>query len=436
MKRLGLEEVYEWGLLWVLFVIVLHAPLSVGLGQLFPDYAAPIKAWKEVLFALLAVIGAVVVTRRQLWRPILSSRLVQLALGFMILHGVLAVFTFHNLAMTLAGLLIDLRFIAVFVLMYGLILLRPAAINRLMKVVAAGAVIVVGFGVLQITVLPDDILSHIGYSDSTIAPYITIDRNPDFVRINSTLRGPNPLGGLMVVYIALIAAYVVRKRAGLTATRLGVSIGAVAASIAVLFASFSRSAYAAAIVAPLVAVMTSQRLSKRVVAVVVGSVVMMGVVLAIVSSTSWFSNVVLHVNPTSTVASKSDSAHLASLKSGAAHITSMPFGGGIGSTGSASLYDHNQSNDFIVENEYFFVAHESGWVGLILFVLLFGGTLVALYRRRANWVALGTFAAGIGLVIIGVLLPVYTDDTLAIVWWALAGAAVVAPKRIMEARHE
>jgi hypothetical protein len=67
---------------------------------------------------------------------------------------------------------------------------------------------------------------------------------------------------------------------------------------------------------------------------------------------------------------------------------------------------------------------------------LFIGTLIALYKRRFSWIALGTFGAGVGLAIIGLLLPVWTDDTIAVIWWGLAGAVCALPRRIMKGTHE
>jgi hypothetical protein len=431
MKQLRLEVVYEWGLLAVLLLIVVHAPLVVGLGNLYPEFAMPIKAWKEIILAVLAVIGAVLAVRHGVGKVLLTNRLIILAALFTGLHLGLAAFNNHDFPTTVAGLLIDLRFIGMFVLMYLLILIRPEAMGRVIRTVALGAAIVIGFGLLQITVLPDDILTHIGYSDSTIRAYTTIDRNPDFVRINSTLRGPNPLGALMVVYLALIVAYLARRPITAAWKRSAGILVAILGSVAVLFASFSRSAYIAVVAALVAVALVHRRISRRGAAIAGGVLVVLVAGLVAVSSTAWFSNVVLHVNPDSTVVSKSDSGHAASIRTGAERLISQPFGGGIGSTGSASLYDTDTSNDFIVENQYFFVAHESGWLGLLLFVMLLVGTFLELYRRRASWVALGIFAGGIGLAIIGLLLPVWTDDTTAIVWWGLAGAAIAARPRII-----
>jgi hypothetical protein len=71
-----------------------------------------------------------------------------------------------------------------------------------------------------------------------------------------------------------------------------------------------------------------------------------------------------------------------------------------------------------------FIAHEAGWLGLLLFIAIFGLVMVRLWHARADWLALGVFASGIGLALIGLLLPVWVDDTVAIVWWALAAVAI------------
>ena len=78
----------------------------------------------------------------------------------------------------------------------------------------------------------------------------------------------------------------------------------------------------------------------------------------------------------------------------------------------------------IIENQYLFIAHEVGWPGLALFVALFVMILVRLWKFRSDWLALGVLASGIGLALIGLLLPVWADDTVSIIWWGLAGLAI------------
>ena len=77
----------------------------------------------------------------------------------------------------------------------------------------------------------------------------------------------------------------------------------------------------------------------------------------------------------------------------------------------------------IIENQYLFTAHELGWLGLIIFLFIFGLIMKRLWKLRSDWLALGVFASGLCLAVIGLLLPVWVDDTVAIIWWGLAAIA-------------
>lgn len=424
MKRVSLTGVYEWGLLAVLALIVLHAPLSVWLGTVFPDAEFAVKAWKELILGLLAIAACVLVARRKAWTELSRDWTLRLAATFVAIHLVLVPLMGGDVQSIVAGLMIDLRFVAMFVLAYVAARLIPGFTTRAVRVVAAGAVVAIGFGLLQITVLPDGILRSIGYSSDSITPFTTIDKNPDFVRINSTLRGPNPLGAMMVIYGALTAAYVVYRVSKQDQRRRLVGILSLAGSVAVLFASYSRSAYVAFGAAIAIVVLAAVRLSRRMVLAGVASLLVLAAGLAVVSNTDWYSNVILHEDPESTVVAKSNDEHVQSLATGAYRFATQPLGAGVGSTGSASLYDADTSNDTIIENYYFFVAHESGWLGFGVFIALFVLVMTGLWRQRRDWVAIGLFGSGVGLALIGVLLPVWADETVALTWWALVGAVL------------
>jgi hypothetical protein len=147
--------------------------------------------------------------------------------------------------------------------------------------------------------------------------------------------------------------------------------------------------------------------------------------LLAVKGSSFISNVILHENPNGGSSVSSNDGHVASLLHGLAQLVHQPLGAGIGSTGSASLYG---SSPTIVENQYLFVAHEAGWLGLLLFMVLSILLLVRLWQRRQDWVSLGVYASGIGLLFIGLLLPVWADDTIAIIWWGLAAIALASER--------
>ena len=425
MKLAWLTSVYAVILLIIFGGIVVHAPLTVWLGTVFPDYSPLIKSWKEILMIPAALLAGVLVTRQGLWRELSRDWLFRLIVAYALLHIVLAIILPQDTLAQLAGFAIDLRYVLFFGLVYVLIRLAPQWRKQIVYVGAIGAVIVVGFATLQLF-LPKDTLSYIGYSKQTIAPYLTVDENPDFIRYSSTLRGPNPLGAYAGIVLGMITALLVRRKLPLERKRVLWATGAITAcSLVAVWINYSRSALVAAIVTVLIVlgVTMLRRMSRRAWLVVgVVFVILVGS-LAAAWESNFVSNVILHENPTTGAEVSSNDGHVESLIFGVGRLVAQPLGAGIGSTGSASLYDDDEGG-VIIENQYLYIAHETGWLGLALFVAIFGLIMVRLWRARDDWLALGVFASGVGMALIGLLLPVWADDTVAIVWWALAATAL------------
>lgn len=145
--------------------------------------------------------------------------------------------------------------------------------------------------------------------------------------------------------------------------------------------------------------------------------------IVILRDSSLVQNVILHDNPTTGSFVDSNTAHVDSLDQGLERVILQPFGAGIGSTGSASL---NSDNPLIIENQYLLIAHETGWFGLGLFLIIYILIMQRLYSYRRDWLALGVFASGIGLAVIGLLLPVWADDTVSLVWFGLAAIVLAS----------
>lgn len=411
------------GILLVIFGgIVLHAPLSVGLQSLFPAAELLVKSWKEILMILAGLLVVVTVTRRKQWE-ILRSPLVLLIGLYAALHLVLIPAFPSEAASVIAGLMIDLRYLFFFVLVYVAIRMYPQLRRAFVGTFVAGALIVVSFAILQVTVLPHDILKYIGYSETTIMPFLTVDQNMDFVRISSTLRGPNPLGAFALIVLTLLTAFWFRgnhrqfKHPMFVLAVLGVG------GLVALWASYSRSALIAALVAiGLVGlIVAGRKLSKLAWLGLAVGVLALGGVLFAARGTEYVSNVILHENIHEGGDVNSNEGHVDSLSDGVTRMLRQPLGGGIGSTGSASLYT---DSPLIIENQYLFIAHEVGWIGLVLFLMIFWRVLKELWARRTDWLGLGVFASGIGLALIGLLLPVWVDDTVSIIWWGLAAVVI------------
>ena len=431
MKHNFFERVLVGILLVVAGLIVVHAPLVVWLGTVWPDWAQQVKAWKEILMAMALVLLIVVAARRHKVSELLHDRVMQLSLVFAGLHFALVGLFDSDITQAGAGLLIDLRYVLYFVLVYGTLRLLPGYRRLFIKVFVVGAVVVLGFSLLQQFVLPRDVLANIGYGKDTISPYLLVDDNPTYVRINSTLRGPNPLGAYAVIVLGLLAAIAVRRKLG---RRDWVVLGAFALAAGLtLGASYSRSSLIGAVVALVVAVFGAAvgKVRRRLGwGLAVAAVVFAGGLFALRDS-SFVANVVLHDNPTTGARTDSNAGHAQSLVHGLNLAISEPLGAGIGSTGSASL---GTDQSLIIENQYLFVAHEAGWAGLALFVWLFVEVMRRLWVGRKSALALGVFAGGCGLAVIGLLLPVWVDDTVSIVWWGLAAVAI-AGGRHARAHH-
>ncbi len=424
MQRFFLEYLPAWLFLVIFGFIVIHAPFSVWVGTTYPDVALAVKAWKELAICIVLAIVALDVTLRRRWTQVLRDPIVWLSVLYCALHIImLGVYPPANNDVVVAGLMIDLRYIVYFALAYVFLQLYPEYRPSFIRIGIVGACIVVGFAALQL-VLPKDILATIGYSEATIQPYLTVDKNPDFVRFNSTLRGPNPLGAYAVIALTGAAAWLIGKRwRGISLQqKIGFVVFCLASSIA-LWVSYSRSAYVGLSVSLFVLFLAAfgYAIKRKQWLISAALVVVLGLGAFAARDTTFFKNVVLHDNPTTGAAIDSNTAHMTSLGDGIAKSLTEPLGTGIGSTGSASLFGDAGS---IIENQYLMIAHEAGWMGLGLFLTLFCLVLYRLFRAPWDWLTLTVLASGVGLAVIGFFLPVWADDTVSIIWWGLAAVAL------------
>ena len=417
-------RVIKWAFVVVLVGMAIHTPATVLVESHWPNYELLAKSWKEIVLG-----GVLLLLVWQAWRvgklgELLRDKFVVVVALIAALHVVLLLAFDNSYVSELAGLLIDLRYYLLFIELYAATRLMPSLRRPVLVAATVGCAIVIGFGVLQATILPKDILSPLGYSDATIKPYLTVDLNDKYIRINSTLRGPNPVGAFAVLTLSLLLAWAAARRFVLHSIwhKIVWASGAVA-SVIVLYASQSRSAWLALVAAAgalLVGILPKRTAVYSVAGLAVAGGLLVGG-LFVLRDNPTISHLFFHSNPAGGSPEKSDQGHWTSLQDGVEAAAKAPAGEGIGSTGSASLLS---DKPVIIENQYLFMAHESGWLGLLLQLLLGGMVLVGLWRQRRDWLALGLFASGIGLALIGLLLPVWVDDTVSLYWWGLAGLAV------------
>lgn len=433
MKRALFEYIPAWLLLAIFGFIVLHAPVTVFVSAHWPDISLYAKAWKELLMLLAGVLIAADYAVSGRWRGVIRDKVLWAAGAFIGVH-LLAVFVSDGSWQSIvAGLMIDLRYVAYFVLVYLFIRRYPQYQPSFLRVGLVGGAIVVGFALLQL-VLPHDFLKYLGYGPDTIEPYLTVDKNYDFIRQISTLRGPNPLGAYAVMVVAGAVAFVATgaHRKISDRAKLLFALFAVGGPVA-LWVSYSRGALLGAGVAVAIVLLVAlgRKLSRTMWLWVAGVAVLSLGVLYLVRDTTFFQNVVLHNNPTTGAVIDSNQGHVDSLEAGIERTLAEPWGAGIGSTGSASLFG---DDPIIIENQFLFIAHEAGWLGLVAFAALIGCVLTQLWRRHADWRALVVLASGVGMLVIGLFLPVWVDDTVSIVWWGFAAAIIALEGRAHHAR--
>lgn len=411
-------------------VILVLAPvwafISVWAGSSFGHYTA-VRLILEILLALLALlaIGILIIDRKLSSKFINQKWFWPLAafIALEIIWGIVAHFS-HNVSLKALGYawIVDLRYLLFFATVFIAASKSGWLISHGRELIFIPAIIVAIFAVLQFFVLPLNFLQHFGYSTKTIFPYETINHNQNFPRVMSFTRGANPLGAYLLVIITLLAAWLTKNK-----SRLLVSGGLILTILALIF-SFSRSAWLGVVVSLILLgwlLIKSSRVKKIALAgaaVIILIIVLVGLGL---HNNAQFQNYFLHTQNHSASKISSNQGHVAALESGWHDFSIEPLGKGPGTSGPASVYNHD-APPRISENYYLMIGEEDGWLGLALLLAFF--VLIAIeFTRSKNKLSMALLAGFIGLAVINLFLPAWTDVTLAYVFWGLA-AIVFAGK--------
>lgn len=411
----------------VLAAVPFHAFLTVWGSTLLGHYTA-LRLWDEILLTILCIVLAVWLVRdRSLWRRFAGQLLPRLiaAYGLLVLGLGVAPLLKHEVTMRALGygLIVDLRFL-IWLLAVWLVASRSDWLQQhWRRLVFWPLAIVAAFAIWQFFVLPADFLTHFGYDkDITVAPYTTINQDTQTIRAQSFLRGPNPLGAYVALCLTLLLAIVTWTKRSWRVALLGLLAGLA------LFLSFSRSAWLGAFMAAVLVGwwrLKVRRARTVLLVVILGFVLFLGSSFVLLRHSSGVQDALLHVNAGSTARQTSNEGHASAFRSGLDDLVSEPFGRGPGTAGPASWYNasHGVRNS---ENYFLQLGQEVGWAGLLLFLAINVVLAMELWRRRANRLALGLLAALVGLTLVNQLAYAWADDTLAYLFWGLAGVALAA----------
>ncbi len=429
----------QWGIVAIFVVAPFYAPLTVWLASHVQHFDF-LKIWKEIALTALGVILLIFSVAH--YKQIKSLFRDKLFLSFfMYICLTLVVGAFDLLSGRVArdaviyGLLINVRLIGFFALTFLSVVFKELHLRfswRKLVFIPAGLVII--FGLLQLTVLPKDVLTHIGYSKNTIVPYQTVDNRPDFVRVQSTLRGPNPLGAYLTLIIILATCSLLADKKARHRKQWALFI--IAAGV-VLFGTYSRSAWVGLALgfATILFARYRQKFSRGfLIACTVLGVVAFGTLFGLRHNYA-VENVLFHSSQRSSSAESSNEQRTRGLEGGSRDVLNQPLGGGIGSAGPASRRNVGKPAR-IAENYFLQIGQEVGIIGLGLFLVINIILLARFWDQRTTVLGLGMLASLVGLTFINFVSHAWTDDTLAYVWWGLAGIALAQPVILNKKRKQ
>ncbi len=462
VKKDSLAAFITAGVAAILVLIPFHAFLTVWAASMFGHYTL-LRLWKELLLVLLVLASGWLVWRqRSLWHELRRSWLFRLMLAYVLLQILLglAAYTRHEVNRTALGegLIEDVRLMLIFFVAWVAASCSPWLRGHWQKLVLVPAAIVVVFGLLQAFVLPANFLGHFGYGPATIRPYELVDLNPNFVRVQSTLRGANPLGAYLVLIItAVISIYlgarsrkhearpadqgpkktVIPAKAGIQSnrnyflsgpsvkSRMTISIGV--ASLVVLYFTYSRTGYIGAMLAVAAIIwlsVTNAELRRWLLVAAVAVFVVFGGLVLVLRHNATFEDAVFHTSQQSRSPQSSNQNRTSALQGGLHDVAHEPLGRGPGTAGPASV--HNNHPARIAENYYLQIGQETGWLGLALFLAINFLVAKELWMRRidSDGLPIVLLASLAGITVINLLSHAWADDTLAYLFWGLAGVAL------------
>lgn len=418
-------------LISLIFILLpFHAFLTVWAASIFDHYTA-FRLWKEVLIAL-ALLGVLylLLFDRKVRHHTMRRKLTWLIVGYIIVQLGAGLWAWNQGDVTLKamlyGVLLNSRFLLFFLLGWAIAIRTDRFERRWPKLMLWPAVLVVVFGLLQVFALPPDFLRHFGYGAATIEPMHTINDNEDFLRYASTLRGPNPLGAYLLIPISALVVLLVRFPKSWNWTK-GLLL---AGSLAMLFFSFSRSAWIGAVVSIVFAAAVALRRERwyryRWQFAGVGAALAVAGLVGIfaLQDNRHFQNFIFHTEDNSVVAVSSNDDRAVAIQDGLRDLRDDPLGDGPGTAGPASVYNDETR---ISENYYLQLGQETGWLGLGLFLAITLVVAYLLWTRRQTTLALSLLAALVGISVVNLMSHAWTDDTLAYIWWGLAGLAIGTP---------
>ena len=424
--------------LWIWYGLLAYLPLhiflSTWIGTNFGVLPAA-KVAKDVvlLMGFLLALLANFLNKDSSWKMLLKDSLVKIILAYGLLNLVLVLVRPTDGDAELLGLVYNTRFLLffLFVILLSKIIDQEQLRVRSTTIVLTVAVPVLLFGIFQYTLLPNNALTHIGYSrENGVLPAFFIDDKPDLERVMSTLRDPNSFGSYLLIIGALGLTLLFKKPKSIVSSHFYFPLILTLLTTMCLWFTFSRSAWLGFMLMTIVVGwlahkrQTSHIVKRFAIPLFVGIVVVVGVLVT--QRNSYFvQNIVFHADQ-STVLEDPNQLRARFWRESLTNITNDPIGSGPGTAGLTSIRNDLQGVK-LNENYYLQIASELGVLGLVLFL----GIVIIVAKRlhsqavSGDWLAIAVFASFVGLVITNFFVHIWSNEAVAYTWWGLATLLII-----------
>lgn len=405
----------------ILVLLPFHAILTTWAASNFEHFDL-FRVWKEIiLLAILPLVLFLAVSNAKLRKWLLSSWALRLYAVYVLLYISFGLWAESQGRVYYGAVLytwiINLRFIGFFFICAIIASGSSFLIRNWRVILMAPAALVVFFGLMQRLILPYDFLRHFGYNSTTIPAYQTVDNNLIYQRLQSTLRGANALGA----YLLLIATAII----GLRKNRI-ITYGSLLLLGAVLMYTYSRSAWiGTALSVTLVIWWAKDRSSKTkwLIGGVIAAIVVTSSLIYAFRFSGGLQAPFFHTTVSTKSQLTSNEERVNALNNGLRDVWNEPQGRGPGTAGPASFRNVGH-HARLAENYYLQLAQEVGIVGLLIFIAINLIVGYQLWIKKKDLLARILLASLIGISFVNIISHAWTDDTLAYIWWGLAGIAL------------
>lgn len=408
----------------IIILLPFHALFTTWAGATW-GHIDLFRIWKELLAVPIGLLAFWLAKRdKRLTHWLHNDVLVYLIALYIVTELVLGVSALINGTVNYSALiyswLINSRYLVFFVICLIVATKDRWLLKHWKRLVMIPAIVVLLFATLQLWVLPTNFLTHFGYGPKTIPAVHTVDQKPEYIRIQSTLRGPNPLGAYLVLVITLFVTLIYSRRVRSIRVPLLLAI-----SVVVILFTYSRSAWLGAVFA--IGVLSYWALHNHparrwVLSGALLSFVLLIGAVAVFRNNDLVQNTLFHTDETSRSAESSNAARASALESGAVSLLHEPFGRGPGTAGPASF--RNKKPARIAENYFIQIGQELGLIGLTLLIAIYLVVARRLWLQGESLLPRVLLASLVGITLINMLSHAWTDDTLSLIWWGLAGIAL------------